>query len=182
MGKRINLIGQRFGRLLVRGEIGASRAGIRWLCDCDCGGHIAATIGHLRNSTRSCGCLKREKLELLAPVRLRSNLRHGNAGRGKKTRTYHSWEAMIQRCTNPNTKAYKHYGGRGITICASWRESFEAFLTDMGERPAGTTLDRRENDGDYEKDNCRWATKEQQITNRRPYRPRRSGSGAALIG
>ncbi|MEY9421532.1 hypothetical protein ABIF69_007974 [Bradyrhizobium japonicum] len=75
---------------------------------------------------------------------------------------------MIQRCTNPHTKAFKNYGGRGITICDRWRRSFEAFLADMGEPPDGHTLDRKNNDGCYEPDNCRWATRAEQKLNQRP--------------
>jgi hypothetical protein len=84
-------------------------------------------------------------------------------GRGRTTRAYHSWGF-----TNPNTKAFKNYGGRGITICERWRQSFEAFLADMGEPPEGYTLDRKNNDGCYEPDNCRWATRLEQNLYQRP--------------
>jgi hypothetical protein len=82
------------------------------------------------------------------------------------TPTHISWSCMITRCTNPNTRHYPRYGGRGIAVCDRWRNSFENFLADMGERPDGTTLDRYPNrDGNYEPGNCRWATAKEQATN-----------------
>jgi hypothetical protein len=82
------------------------------------------------------------------------------------TQTYSSWEHMIQRCYNPNDSSYEDYGGRGITACDRWRNSFQEFYADMGDCPDGLTLDRYPNrDGNYEKDNCRWATPQQQIIN-----------------
>lgn len=74
---------------------------------------------------------------------------------------------MVKRCTNPNNWAWKYYGGRGIDVCKRWRESFANFLADMGERPRGLTLDRRDNDGDYTPKNCRWVTRAEQSRNRR---------------
>ena len=94
-------------------------------------------------------------------------VRHGhNRKVGRKTPTYLSWDNMIQRCTNPNRPEYPYYGGRGITVCDRWR-SYENFLADMGERPDGLTLDRINNDGNYEPGNCRWADRETQVRNRR---------------
>jgi hypothetical protein len=95
-----------------------------------------------------------------------ANRSHGHWSANKATRTYVSWRAMRTRCLNPASDKYAAYGGRGITVCARWRH-FENFLADMGERPKGLTLDRRNNEGNYEPANCRWATAKEQRLNRR---------------
>ena len=95
--------------------------------------------------------------------------KHGHCPVGYKSPEYLTWDGMLQRCTNPNAKAYKNYGGRGITVCSGWLK-FENFLADMGRRPDGLTLDRIENEGNYEPGNCRWATRIEQSANSRKLR------------
>jgi hypothetical protein len=160
----IDLAGQRFGRLVV---VRLSHSGPRkrayFLCRCDCGNeHLARSDALRRDSTRSCGCLQAEEA---------ARGTHGEAGGGRKrlkaSVEYRTWSTMIQRCENPRATDYERYGGRGIKICQRWRESFEAFLTDMGRRPADKrSVDRINNDGNYEPGNCRWATPIEQRRNR----------------
>ena len=160
------MIGQQFHRLLVISATSRhSKAGhIVWKCKCVCGEEVYVISTNLRrNSSKSCGCLRKEQAKLR-----KANFRHGQASYKEGiTSEYKTWSTMIQRCTNPNRKDYHYYGGRGITICERWLNSFEAFFTDMGERPKDMTLDRVDSDSNYEPGNCRWSTPKEQVQNRR---------------
>lgn len=157
MAAKLNLIGQRFGRLVVTNEEEPVGRQTMWECACDCGNIIITATRMLRLSGKtSCGCDTFEKVSSKLST-------HGLS----RSTTYQSWKMMKSRCLNPNYNFYSYYGGRGISICQEWVDSFEAFLKDMGERPDGLTLDRINYDGDYEPSNCRWASREDQVDNRR---------------
>lgn len=160
------MTGQRVGRWLVleRGE--SDRHGkARWMCRCDCGRSALVAASSLRSGqSRSCGCLRREVVSAARTT-------HGHTRGGRETAEFRAWRSMLERCYSPRYKQYRDYGGRGITVCARWRASFQAFLDDMGLKPSpGLSLDRRNNDGPYSPDNCRWATATEQRANRRPPR------------
>lgn len=175
---RLDLSGQRFGRLVVTefAFTNNSRKSV-WRCTCDCGTAVEVPGFRLRSGhTSSCGCLQREVGDANLAAGHRQNFVHGWVG----TPTYKSWDSAKQRCFNPNDDHYDRYGGRGITMCMRWRRSFKAFLADMGERPEGMTLDRINNDGHYEPGNCRWATGSEQSSNRKnPWITRRANEAAA---
>lgn len=151
---RLDITGQRFGRLLAICRLPDPNRHGRWLCKCDCGREKTILIGDLRRSRgreKSCGC---------GPV---GNTKHG----GRQTRLYRIWTAMIRRCSNPKCDAYSRYGGRGIVITDQWRD-FGAFRTWASAHGYGETLtiDRINNDGNYEPGNCRWVSHRQQCLNR----------------
>jgi len=151
----VDLAGQQFSRLFVIERSMTSK----WLCRCDCGGLRTYTASQLRRQVvRSCGCLRREKT-------IERSTKHGNARRGRLTTEYNIWSEMHRRCKNQSDKSYARYGGRGIRVCAAW-SSFEQFFADMGNRPAGWTLDRIDNKQGYSAENCRWAEWKTQQRNR----------------
>lgn len=159
MGRPLKLTGQTFGRLTVLKRLGKNSVGnYKWQCLCSCGNEAVVDGGNLTSgTTRSCGCLLAD-----------TNTKHGFSPRSGKRITYQSWDAMIQRTTNPNNQAYSYYGGRGITVCSEWRQDFRRFLADMGERPSPEmTLDRIDPNGNYEPGNVRWADRSTQRLNQR---------------
>lgn len=150
-----DLLGQRFGRLVVQEKLGKLDKWA-WLCRCDCGKNHK-TLGSALTSGRvvSCGCFR---LEMLGT----SNLSHGMC----HTPTWKVWAGIIKRCTQSNCAAYPCYGGRGIKVYDRWRD-FAAFYEDMGERPHGLTIERKDVNGDYCKDNCEWIPMARQALNTR---------------
>ena len=158
----LDLTGRKFGRLSVIARAGISNGEATWRCSCECGNTAVVRGYYLRNKvTQSCGCLHSE-----VSSKVYQNLRktHGMTG----TLEHTSWDQMRQRCMNPKHHAWKDYGGRGITVCSEWMNSFESFFRDMGRRPSVKySLDRIDNDGNYEPGNCRWADWATQNRNRR---------------
>jgi hypothetical protein len=155
MTARQDLTGKTFGLLTVIEACGSTNAGKRlWRCSCSCGGETVVVGSHLSSgNTSSCGC-----------GRQRFKPSHGGAYKPE----YRVWHLMKQRCRNQNQTSYGAYGGRGITVCERWAQSFEAFLEDMGPRPSPQhQLDRIDNDRGYEPGNCRWATRLQNMRNQR---------------
>lgn len=171
MPPRIELTGHRFGRLVVVSPAETDANGkARWNCACDCGRtHIARTAHLRRGAIMSCGCLRAETLLVMGPLYGGMPPRHGHATKAGCSPEYAAWKSMRYR-TSSTAKGYLRdlYYGRGIRCCTRW-ESFENFYADMGPRPSTKhSLDRKDNDGNYETSNCRWATKIEQANNRRP--------------
>lgn len=149
--KRNDWVGRTFGRLTVIDLKRYEGAGSVLECQCECGVITLVKANNLKRGTTSCGCLA-----------LEVRTTHGKTG----SKVYTAWKAMKYRCTNTNAHEYHNYGGRGITVCDSWLESFENFYADMGDPAKGLTLERVDNDKGYSKENCIWDTYEAQENNK----------------
>jgi hypothetical protein len=162
MPKLIDITGYTYGRLIVLNRGPNKNKRTSWKCVCSCGTIITVLGLDLKSgSTKSCGCFRKETTSSTG----KKNTVHGKS----KSVEFKTWDSMLQRCLNSNYHGYKYYGGRGITVCERWKNSFQNFLEDMGEKPKGLSLDRINNNGNYEPNNCKWATHSEQMSNRRKW-------------
>ena len=150
-GKFKDLTGKIYGRLTVISLDGFRNHNSYWKCQCECGNETVVFGGSLNyGSVKSCGCLRKEVVSAMFT-------KHGYLSNNNPSyKSYQSWENMIRRCEDQDNDSYKNYGARGITVCEQWK-NFDNFFSDMGERPAGLSLDRINNEKGYEPGNCRWA-------------------------
>lgn len=159
---KIIQVGQKYGRLTAVRQVESKNQATRWECLCDCGKTAIVKSDNLKSgNTKSCGCLMRDQ----ARMRCANRRTHGRS----KTPEHYAWIGLKRRCVNPNNQTHKYYIDQGVTVCARWMTSFEAFLADVGLRPSPKhSLDRWPDPfGNYEPDNVRWATAEEQMHNRR---------------
>lgn len=156
--KKIDLFGKVFNRLTVIEDVGRGKQGhVLWRCECSCGNSVVTCSADLRQgNTQSCGCLMIDQVK-------EANTTHGL----RKHPLYNVWLKMKDRCFNPKANSYENYGGRGITVCDRWKDSLENFIEDVYPKyKEGLQLDRINNDGNYEPDNVRWVTNQQNSMNR----------------